>query len=157
MNEKMKMFSIKNIILISKTISNNEKQYKSRALPRSLCHSALEFRAFVRTPPDTFISEPFVLKMIGCRSRADVATLQRRDVETSQGFYLLTSALLTQRRDAGTSRRGDVATWRRRDVGTSRRDSHFHALLFIAPKTASNSCSFRSNVLVSKTDTKSGV
>ena len=150
MNEKMKMFSIKNIILISKTISNNEKQYKSRALPRSLCHSALEFRAFVRTPPDTFISEPFVLKMIGCRSRADVATLQRRDVETSRRFYLLTSALLTQRRDAGTSRRGDVVTLGRRDVTVT-------SMLFIAPKTASNSCSFRSSVPVSKIDTKSGV
>ena len=84
MKEKMKMSSIKNIILISKIISNNEKRYKSRALPRSLCQSTLEFHAFVRTPPDALISEPFVLKMIGCRFRADVATLKRRDVETSR-------------------------------------------------------------------------
>ena len=88
--------------------------------------------------------------MMRSRSRADVATFQCRDVETSRRFHLLTSAMLTQRRDAetsrrgdvatwgrrdvGTSRRGDVATWGRRDVGTSRRDSHFLALVPIAPK-----------------------
>ena len=98
MKEKMKMTSIKNIILISKTISNNEKRYKSRALPQGLRQSALEFRPFfVRLPMPFFLSHPY-FKMIGCRSRADVGTLKRRDVETS------------------------------------RRDSHFHALLFIAPK-----------------------
>ena len=61
--------------------------------------------------------------MMRSRSRADVATLRCSDVGTSRRFHLLTSALLTQRRDAGTSRRGgrrdvgDVATLERRDVG----------------------------------------
>ena len=54
----------------------------------------------VRLPKPRFLSHPY-FKMLGCRSRADVATWPRCDVETS--------------------RRGDVATWRRRDVETSRR------------------------------------
>ena len=41
---------------------------------------ALEFYALVRTPPDTSNSEPLVLLMMEGRSRADVATLRRRDV-----------------------------------------------------------------------------
>ena len=46
--------------------------------------AALDFRALVRTPPDALNSEPLLLLMMEGRSRADVATLQRRDVETSQ-------------------------------------------------------------------------
>ena len=42
--------------------------------------AALDFRAFGRTFPDASNSEPFVLLMMEGRSRADVATLQRRDV-----------------------------------------------------------------------------
>ena len=45
--------------------------------------------------------------------RCNVATLRRRDVETSRCW--------------------DVMTWGRRDVGTSRRGSHFPALLSITP------------------------
>ena len=42
--------------------------------------AALDFCALVRTPPDTSNSEPLVLLMREGRSRADVATLRRRDV-----------------------------------------------------------------------------
>ena len=42
--------------------------------------AALDFRAFGRTFPDASNSEPLVLLMMEGRSRADVATLQRRDV-----------------------------------------------------------------------------
>ena len=68
--------------------------------------------------------------MMRCRSRADVATLQRRDIETSQRcnvvtlrrrdveasrrFKLLTSVLVDP-----TSRRGNVATLGRRDVAAT--------------------------------------
>ena len=45
--------------------------------------AALELYALVRTPPDTLNSEPLVLLMMEGRSRADVATLRRRDVDTS--------------------------------------------------------------------------
>ena len=45
--------------------------------------AALDFCALVRTSSDASISEPLVLLMMECRSRADVATLQRGDVETS--------------------------------------------------------------------------
>ena len=45
--------------------------------------AALDFRALVRTPPNALNSEPLVLLMMEGRSRADVATLQRRDVERS--------------------------------------------------------------------------
>ena len=46
--------------------------------------AALELYALVRTPPDTSNSEPLVLLMMEGRSRADVATLRRRDVDTSR-------------------------------------------------------------------------
>ena len=76
---------------------------------------------FVRLPIPRFLSNPY-LKMLGCRSRADVATWRRRDVETSRCgdvvtlrrrdvTELLTSAMLTRRRDLVTSRRHHVATW----------------------------------------------
>ena len=42
--------------------------------------AALELYALVRTPPDTLNSEPLVLLMMEGRSRANVATLIRRDV-----------------------------------------------------------------------------
>ena len=42
--------------------------------------AALEFRALVRTPPDTSNSEPLLLLMMEGKSRTDVATLRRRDV-----------------------------------------------------------------------------
>ena len=90
MREKIKLSSIKDIIILSKKIiSNYEKRSKSRALPRSLCQSALEFRAFPRTSPDPrFLSHPY-FKMLGCRSRADVATWRRRDVAVTSMFYSL--------------------------------------------------------------------
>ena len=59
----------------------------------------------VRLPIPRFLSNPY-FKMLGCRSRADVATWRRRDVTE-----LLTSAMLTQRRDLVTSRRHHVANW----------------------------------------------
>ena len=68
-----------------------------------------------------FLSNPY-FKMLGCRSRADVATWPSRDVETSRRgdvatlrrrdvTELLTSAMLTRRRDLVTSRRHHVVTW----------------------------------------------
>ena len=99
MKDKMKMSSIKNIILISK---NNQKM-KSDTIPGtssksvSLCFWRF-VPLFVRLPIPRFLSHSY-FKMVGCRTRADVATLPRREVETS--------------------RRGDVATWRRRDVAVT--------------------------------------
>ena len=84
MKEKMKMSSIKNIILISKNIQKM-KSDTIRALPRSLCHSASEdscLSSYASRCPQ-FLSHPY-FKMLGCRSRVDVATLPRRDVETSR-------------------------------------------------------------------------
>ena len=94
MKEKKKIFSIKNIILISENIQTMEDSTKSRALSRSLCHSVLEFRAFVRTLLDAPFSEPFVPLMMRSRSRADVVTLQRRDVETSRRWDVTTFPLV---------------------------------------------------------------
>ena len=45
--------------------------------------AALDFCALVRTSPDASNSKPLVLLMMEGRSRADVETLQRHDVETS--------------------------------------------------------------------------
>ena len=59
----------------------------------------------VRLPLPRFLSNPY-FKILGCRSRANVATLRRRDVTE-----LLTSAMLTRHRDLVTSRRHHVATW----------------------------------------------
>ena len=78
----------------------------------------------VRLPIPLILSQPY-FKTLGCRSRADVATLPRRDVETS--------------------RRCHVATWRRRDVAVTS-----HALLFIAPKTSSTAALFTPLYLYSK-------
>ena len=46
--------------------------------------AALDFSALGRPFPDASNSEPLVLLMMEGRSHADVATLQRRDVETSR-------------------------------------------------------------------------
>ena len=84
MKEKMKMSSIKNTILISKTISNNEKHYNPGyflEVDVNLLWNSMPL--FVRLPMPRFLSYPY-FKMLGCRSRADVATLPRRDVETSR-------------------------------------------------------------------------
>ena len=130
MKEKMKMSSIKNIIFISKNI----QKMKSNTIPGtpsksvSLCFWRF-VPLFVRLLIPRFLSHPY-FKILGCRTRADVATLPRRDVETS--------------------RRGDVATWRRLDMETSRRGSHLHALFFIAPKTASTAALFAPLYLYSK-------
>ena len=106
--------------------------------------AALDFRALVRTPPDASNSEPLLLLMMEGRSRADVATLRRHDVETSRRYCLLTFIMVdpTSRRwdvttwgrhDVRTSQRWNVATLEHRDVGTSQRSNHFHALLSTAP------------------------
>ena len=84
MKEKMKMSSIKNIILISKNI----QKMKSVTIPGTPSKSvSLCFWRFVplflRLPIPRFPSHPY-FKMLGCRTRADVATLPRRDVETSR-------------------------------------------------------------------------
>ena len=84
MKEKMKMSSIKNIILISKNI----QKMKSDTIPGtpsksvSLCFWRF-VPLFVCLPIPRFLSHPY-FKMLGCRTRADVATLPRRDVETSR-------------------------------------------------------------------------
>ena len=114
MKENMKMSSIKNIILLSKNI----QKMKSDTIPGtpsksvSLCFWRF-VPIFVRLPIPRFLSHPY-FKMLGCRTRAD------------------------------------VATWRRRDVETSRRGSQLHALLFIAPKTASTAALFAPLYLYSK-------
>ena len=98
--------------------------------------AALDFRALRRTFPDASNSEPLVLLMMEGRSRADVATLRRRDVETSRRYCLLTFTMVDP-----TLRRWDVTTWGRRDVGTSRRSSTFmHCFLLL--QFASKVCSF---------------
>ena len=84
MKEKMKMSSIKNIILISKNI----QKMKSDTIPGTPSKSvSLCFWRFVpllvRLPMPRFLSNPY-FKMLGCRTRADVATFPRRDVETSR-------------------------------------------------------------------------
>ena len=114
MKEKMKMSSIKNIILISKNI----QKVKSDTIPGTLSKSvSLCFwrfvPLFVPLPMPRFLSHPY-FKMLGCRTREDVATLPRRDVEMS------------------------------------RRDSHLHALFFIAPKTASTAALFAPSYLYPK-------
>ena len=134
MKEKMKMSSTKNIILISKNI----QKMKSDTIPGTPSKS-VSFRfwrfvpLFVRLLLPRFLSHPY-FKMLGCRTRTDVATLPRHDVETSRRG------------------RGDVATWtwRRRDVETSRRGSHLYALFFIALKTAYTVALFAPLYLYSK-------
>ena len=56
--------------------------------------ATLKFRALVRIPPDASNSEPLLLLMMEGKSRADVATLRRRDVETSRRYCLLTVVLV---------------------------------------------------------------
>ena len=129
MNRKI---SICDIINISSIIQNKEK-YKSRALLRDRCHCCSDFRALVRTIPDTSKSAPLFAfnhekaELALTSRRCNVATLRRGDVEASRCCILLTFILVDPtsqrwdvttwgRRDVGTSRRGDVATWGRRDV-----------------------------------------
>ena len=97
-------------------MSKKRKQYKFRALLQDRCRCCSEFRGLIRTFPHASNSEPFLLLMMEGRSRADVATLQRHDVETSRRYCLLTFTIVDP-----TSRRWDVTTWGRHDVGTSRR------------------------------------
>ena len=84
MKEKMKMSRIKNIILISKNI----QKMKSDTIPStpskfvSLCFWRF-VPLFVRLPMPRFLSHPY-FKMLGCITRADVATLPCRGVETSR-------------------------------------------------------------------------
>ena len=76
MNKKMKMFNLKNIILISKMRNNTDHGHFFEIGVAA----ALEFRALVRTPLDTSNSELLLLLMMEGKSCADVATLRRRDV-----------------------------------------------------------------------------
>ena len=99
MKEKLKMSSIKNIILISKNIQKMKSDTISGTLSKSVSLCFWRFLPlFVRLPIPRFLSHPY-FKMLGCRTQADVATWQRRDMETS--------------------RRCHVATWRRRDVAVT--------------------------------------
>ena len=128
MKEKMKMSSIKNIILISKNI----QKMKSDTIPGTPSKSvSLYFwrfvPLFVRLSMPRFLNHPY-FKMLGCITRVDVATLPRRDVETS--------------------RRCHVATWRRRDVAVT---SMLYSSLL---QNCFHNCSFRSTVPIFKTDTK---
>ena len=71
----MKMFNLKNIILISKMMGNNTNHghfFEVGVTP------ALEFCALVRTPPFAFNDEKAELVMTS--RRCNVATLRRRDV-----------------------------------------------------------------------------
>ena len=78
------MFNEENII----PISENIQKMKSATNPghflevcvNLLCNSV---PSFLRLPIPPFLSLPY-FKMLGYRSRADVATLPRRDVETSR-------------------------------------------------------------------------
>ena len=57
--------------------------------------TTLEFRALVRTPPPFSLnSEPLLLLMMEGKSHADVATLPRRDVETSRRCDVATLLLV---------------------------------------------------------------
>ena len=128
MNRKI---SICDIINISSIIENKEK-YKSRAVLRDRCYCCSDFCALVRMIPDTSNSEPILLLMMEGRSHANVATLQRHDVETSRRYCLLTFIMVDP-----TSRRCGVTTW---DVATlERRDApsifmHYFPLLQFASK-----------------------
>ena len=83
------MFNKENII----PISENIQKMKSGTNPGhflEVCVTLLwkSVPLFVRLPIPRFLSHSY-FKMLGCRSRADVATLPRRDVETSRrGSYL---------------------------------------------------------------------
>ena len=133
MNRKI---SICDIINVSSIIQNKEK-YKSRALLRGRCHCCSDFRALVRTIPDTSKSAPLFpfndekTELALTSRRCNVATLRPRNVEASQRCLLLTFILVDL-----TSRRWDFTTWGRRDVGTSRRSSHPYALHPAAPNAA---------------------
>ena len=94
--------------------------------------AALEFCALVRTPLDASNSEPLLLLMMDGKSRADVATLRRRDVATSRRYYLLTVVLVDP-----TPRRWDVTTWGRRDAPAT------FILCFPLLQIASKVCSFQ--------------
>ena len=125
MNRKI---SICDIINISSIIQNKEK-YKSRAVLRGCRHCCYDFRALVRTIPDTSKSAPLFAfndekaELALTSRRCNVVMLRRRDVEASRHCILLTFILVDP-----TSRRWDVTTWGRCDVGTSRRSSHPYAL-----------------------------
>ena len=101
MKEKIKPSNIKNIIILSKIISNYEKRSKSRALRRSFCRSALEFRAFF-----SYVYRYPNFSAIRTLNDEVQISSRRRDITE-----LLTSAMLTRRRDLVTSRRHHVATW----------------------------------------------
>ena len=78
------MFNKENII----PISENIQKMKSGTNPGhflEVCVTLLwkSVPLFVRLPIPRFLSHPY-FKMLGCRSRADVATLPRRDVATSR-------------------------------------------------------------------------
>ena len=103
MKENMKISSIKNIILISKNI----QKMKSDTIPgtpsksMSLCFWRF-VPLFVRLPIPRFLSHPY-FKMLGCRTRADVATLPRRDVETSRRGSHLHALFFIAPKTASTS------------------------------------------------------
>ena len=98
----------KTSVLLSKT----KKQYKSRDLLRDRCRCCSDFRALVRTFPDTSKSAPCFL----LNDEKTALTL------TSRRCCLLTCIVVDP-----TSRHWDVTMWGRRDVGTSRRASHPYA------------------------------
>ena len=84
MKEKMKSFNKENIVLISENIKN----MKSGTNPGHFLEVSVTLLwkpvpQFVRLSIPRFLSHPY-FKMLGCRSRADVATWPRRDVETSR-------------------------------------------------------------------------
>ena len=111
MKEKIQN-NVKNIILKSKIISNNKETIQipgtsSKSL--SLCSLIPCLSLYASRYPNfrvvrTLNDEVQIFELTS--RRGDIATLRRRDVAE-----LLTSALLTRRRDLVTSRRGDVATW----------------------------------------------
>ena len=87
MKEKMKSFNKENIVLISQNIKN----MKSGTNPEHFLEDSVTLLwkpvpPFVHLPIPRFLSHPY-FKMLGCRSRADVATWRRRDMEVSSMFY----------------------------------------------------------------------
>ena len=138
MKENMKSFNKENIVLISENIKN----MKSGTNPGHFLEDRVTLLwkpvpLFVRLPIPNFrairtLNDEVQIFELTSR-RGDVATWRRRDVVTS-----LTSALLTQRRD----------------VGTSRRDSHFLACSSLFQKLLPKVVLFAPSYLYPKTNTK---
>ena len=123
-------------------LSKKKEEYKSRALLRDRCHCYSDFRALVRTIPDTSPSAPLFAfndektELALTSRRCNVVTLRHHDVEASRRCQLLTFILVDP-----TSRRWDVATFQPSLCTASS-----------CSKIASKSCPFRTNYTCTHTN-----